>query len=45
MKYKIYFEEILINLNEAKFNIIFNNDSEQFEYGARAARYRADEIA
>ena len=34
MKYKTYFEVILISLDEAKFN----NDSEQFEFGAYAAR-------
>ena len=40
MKYKTYFEVILISLGEAKFN----NDSEQFEFGARAARYIDCEI-
>ena len=35
MKYKTFFEVILISLYEAKFN----NNSEQFEFGAHAARY------
>ena len=34
MKSKTYIEVILISLDEAKFNI----DSEQFEFGAYAAR-------
>ena len=34
MKFKTNFEVILISLDEEKFN----NDSEQFEFGVRAAR-------
>ena len=40
MKCKNYFEVTLISLGEAKFI----NDSEQFEFGARAARYIGYEI-
>ena len=40
MKYKMYFEMILISLDEAKFN----NDIERFEFGAPAARYIGYEI-
>ena len=36
----MYFEMILISLDEAKFN----NDSERFEFGAPAARYIGYEI-
>ena len=40
MKYKTYFEVILINLDEAKLN----NDSEQFEFGSYVVRYIGCEI-
>ena len=40
MKYKTYFEMILISLSEVKFN----NDSEQFEFSAHSARSIGCEI-
>ena len=40
MKNKPYFVLILISLGETKFN----NDSEQFEFSAHAARYIGCEI-
>ena len=40
MKYKTYFEVILISPGEANFN----NDYEQFEFDAHAARYIGCEI-
>ena len=40
MKYKTYYEVVLISLNEVKFF----NDCEQFEFGSHAARYIGCEI-
>ena len=40
MKYKTYFEVILLSLDKAKFNF----DCEQFDFGAHAALYLGCEI-